>query len=306
MSFYAAPPVITAKVFAQVPDRLNKRGQPSTWIDANHPGSKLGSFLEGPAFDRAGNLYVVDIPFGRILRFTPRGDCEVAAEYDGWPNGLAIHRDGRVFIADYRHGIMVFDPKSGKVAPVVTHCQSESFKGCNDLTFGRNGDLYFTDQGQTGVHDPSGRVYRLTAGGKLERLIDNGPSPNGIALDPDEKVLYVAMTRANCMWHLPLKDGAVSKGGVFGYLPGIHGPDGLATDEAGNLAVCHARVGIVWLLSPLGEPLFRIQASDGVSRLTNAAYGKGDRKTLFICDSYNSRILAAELPVAGSTLFSHL
>jgi len=306
VSFYAAPPVITAKVFAQVPDRLNKRGQPSTWIDANHPGSKLGSFLEGPAFDRAGNLYVVDIPFGRILRFTPPGDCEVAAEYDGWPNGLAIHRDGRVFIADYRHGIMVFDPKNGKVAPVVTHCQSESFKGCNDLTFGRNGDLYFTDQGQTGVHDPSGRVYRLTAGGKLERLIDNGPSPNGIALDPDEKVLYVAMTRANCMWHLPLKDGAVSKGGVFGYLPGIHGPDGLATDEAGNVAVCHARVGIVWLLSPLGEPLFRIQASDGVSRLTNAAYGNADRKTLFICDSYNARILAAELPVAGSTLFSHL
>jgi gluconolactonase len=306
VSFYAAPPVITAKVFAQVPDRLNKRGQPSTWIDANHPGSKLGSFLEGPAFDRAGNLYVVDIPFGRILRFTPRGDCEVAAEYDGWPNGLAIHRDGRVFIADYRHGIMVFDPKSGKVAPVVTHCQSESFKGCNDLTFGSNGDLYFTDQGQTGVHDPSGRVYRLTAGGKLARLIDNGPSPNGIALDPDEKVLYVAMTRANCMWHLPLKDGAVSKGGVFGYLPGIHGPDGLATDEAGNVAVCHARVGIVWLLSPLGEPLFRIQASDGVSRLTNAAYGNADRKTLFICDSYNARILAAELPVAGSTLFSHL
>jgi len=306
VSFYAAPPVITAKVFSQVPDRLNKRGQPSTWIDANHPGSKLGSFLEGPAFDRAGNLYVVDIPFGRILRFTPRGDCEVAAEYDGWPNGLAIHPDGRVFIADYRHGIMVFDPKSGKVAPVVTHCQSESFKGCNDLTFGSNGDLYFTDQGQTGVHDPSGRVYRLTAGGKLERLIDNGPSPNGIALDPDEKVLYVAMTRANCMWHLPLKDGAVSKGGVFGYLPGIHGPDGLATDEAGNVAVCHARVGIVWLLSPLGEPLFRIQASDGVSRLTNAAYGNADRKTLFICDSYNARILAAELPVAGSTLFSHL
>jgi gluconolactonase len=108
------------------------------------------------------------------------------------------------------------------------------------------------------------------------------------------------------MWHLPLKDGAVSKGGVFGYLPGIHGPDGLATDEAGNVAVCHARVGIVWLLSPLGEPLFRIQASDGVSRLTNAAYGNADRKTLFICDSYNARILAAELPVAGSTLFSHL
>ena len=200
---------------------------------------------------------------------------------------------------------MAFDPQTGKVSPVITHCQSESFKGCNDLTFARNGDLYFTDQGQTGVHDPSGRVYRLTAGGKLERLIDNGPSPNGLALDPDEKVLYVAMTRANCMWHLPLKDGGVAKAGVFGYLPGIHGPDGLAMDEAGNLAVCHARVGIVWLLSPLGEPLFRIQAQGGISRLTNAAYGGADRKTLYICDSYGGRILAAKLPVAGVQLFSH-
>ena len=248
---------------------------------------------------------MVDIPFGRILRFAPDGACEVAGEYEGWPNGLAIHRDGRIFIADYRLGIMALDPASGKVSPVVTHCQSESFKGCNDLTFASNGDLYFTDQGQTGVHDPSGRVYRLTAGGKLERLVDNGPSPNGLVLDPAEKVLYVAMTRANCMWHMPLKDGGVSKAGVFGYLPGIHGPDGLAMDEAGNLAVCHARVGIVWLLSPLGEPLYRIEARDGVSRLTNAAYGGADRKTLYICDSYGGRILTAKLPVAGVPLFSH-
>ena len=76
-------------------------------------------------------------------------------------------------------------------------------------------------------------------------------------------------------------------------------------DEAGNLAVCHARVGIVWLLSPLGEPLYRIEARDGVSRLTNAAYGGADRKTLYICDSYGGRILTAKLPVAGMPLFSH-
>jgi hypothetical protein len=94
VNFYAPPPVITAEVFATVPARLSKSGYPSTWVDANHPGSKLGSFLEGPAFDRAGNLYVVDIPCGRILRFAPDGACDVIAEDEGWPNGLAIHRDG--------------------------------------------------------------------------------------------------------------------------------------------------------------------------------------------------------------------
>ena len=250
---------------------------------------------------------MVDIPYGRILRMSPRGEFDVAAEYDGWPNGLAIHRDGRVFIADYRRGIMALDPKSGRVEPLLSHCFSESFKGVNDLTFAKNGDLYFTDQGQTGVHDPSGRVYRYTADGRLDCLIANGPSPNGIVLDPDDKVLYVAMTRANCMWHCPLKPGGgVSKAGVFAQLPGIHGPDGLAMDEAGNLSAAHARPGIIWTFSSIGEPLYRVQSKTKGSRMTNMAYGGADRRTLFITESYSGAILAAKMPVAGKVLFSHL
>jgi gluconolactonase len=307
VGFFEPPQLIEAQIFAPVPDKLRKRGAPSSWIDANHPGSKLDCFLEGPAFDREGNLYMVDIPYGRILRVSPRGEFDVAAEYAGWPNGLAIHRDGRVFIADYRRGIMTLDPKSGRVEDFLTHCYSESFKGVNDLTFARNGDLYFTDQGQTGIHDPTGRVYRYTTDGRLECLIDNGPSPNGLVTDPEDKVLYVAMTRANCMWHCPLKPGGgVSKAGVFAQLPGIHGPDGLAMDEAGNLAAAHARPGIIWLLSPTGEPLYRVQSKTQGNRMTNMAYGGADRRTLYITDSYNGAILAAEMPVAGKPLFSHL
>jgi gluconolactonase len=307
MSFFDPPALITAEVFARVPDKLRKKGQPSTWIDANHPGSSLDCFLEGPAFDRDGNLYMVDIPYGRILRMTPRGDFDVAAEYEGWPNGLAIHRDGRVFIADYRLGIMVLDPKSGRVEPFLTHCFSESFKGVNDLTFAKNGDLYFTDQGQTGIHDPTGRVYRKCADGRLDCLITNGPSPNGLVLDPGDKVLYVAMTRANCMWHAPLKPGGgVSKVGVFAQLPGIHGPDGLAMDEAANLSAAHARPGIIWLFDSMGAALARVEAKSKGARMTNMAYGGADRRTLFITESYSGEILAAKMPVAGKVLYSHL
>lgn len=306
MRFFDPPQLIHAEVYASVPDRLRRKGEPSTWIDANHPGSALDCFLEGPAFDRDGNLYMVDIPYGRILRMSPRGEFDVAAQYDGWPNGLAVHRDGRIFIADYRHGLMVLDPGSGRVEPYLTHAYSESFKGVNDLTFACNGDLYFTDQGQTGVHDPTGRVYRHTADGRLECLIGNGPSPNGLVLDPAEKVLYVAMTRANCMWHCPLKPGGgVAKAGVFAQLPGIHGPDGLAMDEAGNLAVAHARPGIVWLFSPIGEPLYRIELPGRTARMTNMAYGGPDRKLLFITESYAGTILVARMPVAGKALYSH-
>lgn len=306
MSFFEPPQLIEADVFAEVPAKLRKDGHPSSWIDANHLGSRLGCFLEGPAFDRDGNLYMVDIPYGRILRMSPRGEFDVAAEYDGWPNGIAIHRDGRIFIADYRRGILALDPKSGRVEDVLTHCFSESFKGVNDLTFAQNGDLYFTDQGQTGMHDPTGRVYRHTAEGRLECLISNGPSPNGIVLDPADRVLYVAMTRANCMWHCPLKPGGgVAKVGVFAQLPGIHGPDGLAMDEAGNLSAAHARPGIVWLFSSLGEALYRVESRVRGSRMTNMAYGGADRMTLFITDSYNGAILSARMPVPGKMLYSH-
>ena len=61
-------------------------------------------------------------------------------------------------------------PKTGAVSPVVTGPSKERFKGVNDLIFAANGDLYFTDQGQTGLHDPTGRVFRYSASGQLQCL----------------------------------------------------------------------------------------------------------------------------------------
>ena len=132
------------------------------WADANRPGQPTDCFIEGPSFDANGNLYIVDIPFGRIFRIAPDGTWSLVIEYDGWPNGLKIGADGRMLVADYRHGIMELDVKAGRMLPVLTSRNSESFRGCNDLHLASNGDIYFTDQGQTGLHDPSGRVYRLS------------------------------------------------------------------------------------------------------------------------------------------------
>jgi gluconolactonase len=77
-------------------------------------------------------------------------------------------------------------------------------------------------------------------------------------------------------------------------------------DEAGNLSAAHARPGIIWLLSPVGEPLYRVESAVKGSRMTNMAYGGADRRTLYITDSYNGTILAARMPVPGKVLYSHL
>ena len=72
-----------------------------------------------PPSTGTGNLYCVDIPWGRVFRIDPKGEFTLIAEYDGEPNGLKIHRDGRIFIADYKHGIMVLDParRAGVAVP---------------------------------------------------------------------------------------------------------------------------------------------------------------------------------------------
>ena len=306
MNLFAPPPVLKTEVFARVPDKYRKP-RATVWGAVNAGGAHLDSFLEGPSFDRQGNLYVVDIPFGRIFRVSPKGDFDLVAEYDGEPNGLKIRQDGQIFIADYKNGIMHLDPATGKVTPHCTRYRLEPFKGCNDLVFTRNGDMYFTDQGQTGLQDPSGRVFRLTAAGRLEVVLGGIPSPNGLVFNPEETILFLAVTRANAVWRLPFApDGGVTKVGVYLQLSGsLGGPDGMAMDREGNLSVCHVGLGVVWLFSRLGEPLFRIQSCAGI-RTTNVAYGGPEGKTLFITESETGSILRAELPVAGQPMHSHL
>jgi gluconolactonase len=303
--FYAPPQEITTEVFARLPEHLRVKNRRSGWaFGKGH--DFLHSFLEGPSFDRAGNLLVVDIPYGRVLRVSPQGEWSVVTEYDGWPNGLKIHRDGRIFIADHRLGIMQLDPATGTVTPVLGEVRREGFKGTNDLVFAANGDLYFTDQGQTGLQDPSGRVYRLRADGQVDCLLQNVPSPNGLVLSPDEKALFLAVTRANQIWRLPLHpDGTTSKVAAFITLSGgLAGPDGVAIDEQGGLAVAHCGLGTVWLFDRLGEPRYRIRSCEGIST-TNLAFGGTNNRSLFITESDTGTILRAEVPVAGHVMYSH-
>ena len=86
-------------------------------------------------------------------------------------------------------------------------------------------------------------------------LLANVPSPNGVALSPDERVLYLGATRGNQVWRVPLQgDGSVAKVSAFFRSYGPSGYDGLAVDETGRVIVANPGLGIVWMLSPRGEP----------------------------------------------------
>jgi gluconolactonase len=178
----------------------------------------------------------------------------------------------------------------------------------NDLTFDFEGRCYFTDQGQTGLHDPSGRVYRYSPSsvgeGRLDVLVSGIPSPNGVALDRDGKAIFIAVTRANQVWRGPmLADGSVSKVGAFRTFFGTSGPDGLAVDVDNGVAVAHASLGGAFVLNARGEMTHFVKSPAG-SIVTNLAYRPGTSK-LVMTESETGTILEADLPAAGAALFSH-
>ncbi|MBM3491502.1 MAG: SMP-30/gluconolactonase/LRE family protein [Alphaproteobacteria bacterium] len=307
---YAPAQELEAKVFAQLPPALSKQGTRS-WMTDDRPDlrDRIGSFLEGPAFDRAGTLYLTDLAFGRILKLSPAGEFAVVHEYDGRPNGIAIHKDGGLFIADRAKGILRLDPGSGKLDSILPELPNAKLHGPNDLTFASTGDLYFTDQGETGLQNPTGRLVRLRAGGQVEVLLDRVPSPNGLALNKAERAVLLAVTRANAIWHVILREDAqlVGRTGIFVQLSGGPGggPDGIALDAEDNLAIAHVQMGTAWLFSALGEPLYRMRSPAG-RLVTNMAFGGADGRTLFITESATGTVFTARLPAPGATLFSHL
>ena len=303
--FLLNPPLVrNLEVFAVLPQRFRRAGLATAWANANRGGAQIDSFLEGPVFDRLGNLYVADIPYGRIFRIDPAGEWDLVAEYDGEPNGMKFLSDRELLIADYRNGLVALDIATGQSRHVLSRRNTERFRGVNDLTFDARGNLYFTDQGQTGLHDPTGRVYRLSPDGRLDLLLANVPSPNGVVLSVDEKILFVAATRGNCVWRVPLMaDGSVAKVGQFFTSYGPSGPDGLAMDENGRLLVCNPGLGCVWVLNSFAEPVEILSGGKGKS-VTNVAYGGTDRLTAYFTESTSGTILRAPMQYAGTTIHS--
>jgi gluconolactonase len=305
VSWFAQPDRVTAEVFTRLPDSFRKPTR-SAWADANKGGEWIDSFLEGPSFDAQGNLYVTDIPHGRIFRICPKGRWSLVCQYDGWPNGLKFRPDGTAVIADYKNGLMQLEPDRGAATPLLSTAKSEGFRGLNDLFIARNGDIFFTDQGQTGMQDPTGRVYRLTHDGRLDRLLDTCPSPNGIALDVEEKHLFVALTRACQVWRMPVPaDSVVCKVNVFAHTPGgVSGPDGLAVTTDNGLLIANPGHGCVWLLDRRGVPLLCVESAAGKT-VTNLAFSPEDFQMLYITESETGQILRVRLPVSGQPLASH-
>lgn len=136
---------LIAAVLAVVPLHAVAQSPILQMLSKNRPVelvAKGGQFLEGPLFDRDGNLWLVEVLGGWLSRVEGDKVVRVAqASPDSQPQGAALHKDGRIFITDRRLGVWTYEPKTKKIDLLIRYYHGQPFKGPNDLTFDDDGNL---------------------------------------------------------------------------------------------------------------------------------------------------------------------
>ncbi|MBN2062835.1 MAG: SMP-30/gluconolactonase/LRE family protein [Deltaproteobacteria bacterium] len=273
-------------------------------------------FLEGPAFDREGNLFVSSIFDGRILKITPDKKVSTVFAKEGlMPDGIAIHKDGRLFLACISGKFIAISPDGSNPVEIEARYQGKPQAG-NDLVFDRHGNLFVTDWTGT-IADATGGVYRFSADFKgVEPVFQNLVTPNGVALSPDGNSLWVSETNRNQLVCLNFQPDSIKLDPIEGTkipwrftgCPG--GPDSNAMDEAGNLYQCVIFQGRVLILNKMGIPLANVlvpgRDQGKFLRSTNVAFKPGtDEVYLTASGEGGAAVYRFKGLARGLTLFSH-
>nr|WP_306268866.1 SMP-30/gluconolactonase/LRE family protein [Pararhizobium sp. IMCC3301] len=287
---------LTACLFTKLPDALHHKGVPSAWARMTRPGQDMHSFLEGAFFDAARNLWLSDVPYGRVFRVSPGGDWDVMHQFAGEPHCMRISPDGRHIAVDYEHGLIELTGHDS-FSTLSTGITDQPFMGLSDMCYGPDDTLWFTDSGRSSLSDPSGRVYSLPAAGELRLVLDCVPYSNGICLSPDGAWVYVAATRSNQIWRFSsrLPESGPPMVGTFLQLNGGLGPDGLGTNSAGWLAVAQAQAGRAYVFDGLGDPIAEIRLPDGLWT-TSVTFHPDNPTELYIIDAQFGAVFTCTIP----------
>jgi gluconolactonase len=262
-------------------------------------------FTEGPVWLPEGALLFSDPNANRIYRWSPDSGVAVFRERSGYDgpdlaeygqpgsNGLALDPHGRLTVNEHGRRRVVREDGGGRATVLADKDAGRRLNSPNDLVYRSDGTLFFTDPpfGLPRFHDdprrelPHSGVYRVDPErpGRPVLLDATLRGPNGIALSPDERFLYVGNwdEGAKVILRFALApDGSVSDRRVFFDLTGTGGDlaiDGVKTDRLGNLYV--SAPGGIWVISPEGRHLGTLVFPE---QPANFAWGDADRRTLYV------------------------
>lgn len=250
--------------------------------------SRQFKFTEGPAVDKAGNVFFTDQPNDKIWKYDTSGKLSVFLEKAGRANGLYFDKQGNLLAcADEQNQLWSITP-NGAITVLLQDVQGHRFNGPNDLwVHPSSGRIYFTDPYYQRDYwtrtapDPNlggQKVYVLSKGQKQAAVADDQlQQPNGIIGTPDGRQLYVADIKANKTYRYQIAaDGQLSNRQLFV----AQGSDGMTVDSEGNVYLTGKGVTVY---NRAGQ---KIQHIDVPADWTaNVCFGGRDRKTLFITAS---------------------
>jgi gluconolactonase len=253
------------------------------------------AFADGPAWSPMGFLIFSDIPNNKLLQFMPGAQAGV---FRADSNGAASSRfdaQGRLYTCESHARRVTRVDKKGKIEVLADRWQSKRFNAPNDLAVRKEGDVYFTDPAFGNQQDARELdffgVYHISRKGELEVIAKPKGRPNGIALAPDGRTLYVSNSDEKNVRAYDLdKNGAA--GNERTLISGIEGvPDGICVDEKGNLYVAANQIQVY---SPEGKPLGAIPTMESPS---NCTFGDSDFGSLYI--TARTSLYRARLGVKG-------
>lgn len=284
------------------------------------------AFTEGPAAAADGMVYFTDMPNNRIMQFdSVTGRTSVWRTPSGRANGLLFDAQGRLLACegnefgdnDGHRRITRTDMASGRVEVLTDRFEGKRYNAPNDIAACSNGMLFFTDPcygERSWMELTRESVYRIDPDGRVSEVLTQPliQRPNGIALSPDERTLYVVDSCAviggnRKIWKFDLADdGTLSNQRlVFDFAPG-RGGDGMAVDQNGNLWIAagiirprgpHETTDVppgIWIVTPAGELRGRIPIPEDV--LTNVTFGGDDLKTLYVTAGRNLFSIRVTIP----------
>ncbi len=231
-------------------------------------------------WSREGFLLFSDVPTDRIVQMVPGEKPAIFRDDTHGANGNTFDVQGRLYTCESKTRRVIRTDKKGKVEVLAEKWQGKRLNAPNDIAVRKDGQIYFTDpafgnQSDARELDFYG-VYHITPKGQMSLIAKPAGRPNGIAFAPNGRVLYVANSdEHNIRAYDVDRNGETSNERVV--ISGIDGvPDGMKTDEKGNLYVTAKGVAIY---DPAGKPLHTIQLSETPA---NCAFGDADFETLYI------------------------
>ena len=249
-------------------------------------------FPEGATVAPDGSIFLVNCSTDIINRVTPEGEVSVYARVPGKGNGAKLRPDGRLVVCDYFANCIVEVDTAGNTTMLVDSDVEGNplSRGPNDVCITKSGDLYFTTPQGSGKNNPVGKVYHHSRQTGRTSIVAEGLAfPNGLSLNEDESMLFVAESQHSRVWRFPiLKPNLLATGRIFVQLDGGWDPDGIDFDVDGNLYIAYFGSGLLVVVNPEGRVVAEIPA--GGKNPTNLSFGGPNGDWIYLTEAASNSL----------------